>query len=159
VFCDRTRTLQVLSSLISNAVKFSPTGSTVLVSAEGNGPTVRLSVSDEGPGIAPEDLERVFEPYWPSYSGRKMGRGLGLFISKGIIEAHRGRIWVDSSPGRSTTVSFLLPRALQRRSGARQQSAAFPARAAGPVLAAPAQAWTGPFRRRARGGPFPSKVR
>ena len=66
-------------------------------------------VADTGPGISPDDQPHIFEPYWSAVRHAAQGTGLGLFISKGIIEAHGGRIWVDSTPGIGTVFSFTLP--------------------------------------------------
>jgi signal transduction histidine kinase len=66
-------------------------------------------VSDTGPGIAREEVPLLFDPYWSATRHAKKGTGLGLYIAKGIIEAHGGRIWVDSEPGRGSTFSFAIP--------------------------------------------------
>jgi signal transduction histidine kinase len=68
-------------------------------------------VEDSGPGIALDDLPLVFDPYWSGAKDRRSGTGLGLFITKRIIEAHEARIWIDSEVGKGTAVSFTLPRA------------------------------------------------
>lgn len=110
VSCDRERVLQVLSNLLSNAVKFCPAGSAVRVHARPADDHVRVGVADAGPGIAPEDQRRLFEPYWSGKSHQQGGVGLGLFISKGIVEAHGGRIWVESAAGAGASFYFTLPR-------------------------------------------------
>jgi signal transduction histidine kinase len=103
--CDRGRTLQVLTNLLDNAIKFtSPPGQILLRLSRVDG-TVTFSVTDTGPGIAPEDRERIFERYW--HGGR--GSGLGLFICRQIVEDQGGRIWVESTPGRGTTFFVSLP--------------------------------------------------
>jgi PAS domain S-box-containing protein len=108
VVCDRDRVLQVLSNLIGNAVKFSPSGATVTLAATVTDGAARISVTDAGPGIAPADQPRVFDLYWQG-ERRGGGRGLGLFISRGIVEAQGGRIGVDSAPGAGSTFWFTLP--------------------------------------------------
>lgn len=109
-FCDRERVLQVLSNLIGNAIKFCPTGAHVHLEALAEPDEVLIRVRDDGPGIAPEQLPRIFEPYWTT--GRvRQGTGLGLFISRGIVEAHGGRIGVRSRLGEGATFEFTLPRA------------------------------------------------
>ncbi|MBI3183671.1 MAG: HAMP domain-containing histidine kinase [Myxococcales bacterium] len=109
--CDRERLLQVFSNLLSNAVKFSPPGARVTIGAEATGAEVRLWVSDEGQGIEPGNLARLFEPFWTRGAKETRGVGLGLYISKGIVEAHGGRFEVKSDVGVGSTFSFTLPAA------------------------------------------------
>ena len=104
---DRERLLQVLSNLLGNAVKFAPAGGTIAVRASVAGGWVQCSISDDGPGIDPDELHRVFEPYWSGESSK--GTGLGLSIVKGIVEAHGGTTAVRSEPGKGTTIGFRLP--------------------------------------------------
>lgn len=111
VSVDRNRTLQVLSNLLDNALRFTPEGGRVEVRAVSDAGKVVVSVSDTGPGVPPEDREQVFERFWrgPGPSGEgKAGTGLGLAIAKGIVEGHGERIWVESSPGEGSTFSFTL---------------------------------------------------
>jgi signal transduction histidine kinase len=105
---DRERVLQVLSNLIGNALKFTPPGGDVILSIERQGGMVRFQVRDTGPGINADNLARVFERFWTETPGKK-GTGLGLFIAKGIVEAHGGRIWVESELGHGTRFFFTLP--------------------------------------------------
>ncbi|WP_437965166.1 ATP-binding protein [Sorangium sp. So ce260] len=107
--CDRGRMLQVLSNLAGNALKFTPEGREITISAEAEGTHVRLSVSDTGTGINPEDLPRLFDRYWQARATRSAGAGLGLYIVKGIIEAHGGQISVESALGVGTTFSCTIP--------------------------------------------------
>jgi signal transduction histidine kinase len=111
VMADRERALQVLTNLVGNAVKFAFEGGRVEVGVERAGATIRFSVADSGPGIAPGDLKRVFERFWKSDPGGKPGTGLGLHIAKSIVEAHGGQIWVQSQLGRGATFHFTLPAA------------------------------------------------
>lgn len=108
---DHERVLQVLANLLSNAIKFTPPGGRVLLRVEPVGPEVRFSVVDTGPGIPSHQLEAVFERFWQARSEDRRGLGLGLYISRGIVEAHGGRIWAESEPGKGSTFSFTLPRA------------------------------------------------
>jgi signal transduction histidine kinase len=107
--------LQVLSNLVGNALKFAPHGGRVTVTAERDGAMLRFAVRDTGPGIPPENLSRVFDRFWMKGAPGKQGTGLGLFIAKGIVEAHGGRIWVESEPGRGTRFDFTLPLAPEAR--------------------------------------------
>ena len=113
VMGDRDRIRQVLLNLFTNATRYSPEGTTVTIGAEARDGEVRAWISDEGIGIAPEDRDRVFVKFvmLPKPGWVKKGTGLGLFITKGIVEAHGGRIWIDSAPGRGTTFYFTLPTA------------------------------------------------
>jgi signal transduction histidine kinase len=102
----------VLENLLTNAVKFSPPESRVLVRARAHGQEVVLSVSDEGVGIAPEDQGRIFDRFYQSSNGdRGRGTGIGLTIAQRFTELQGGRIWVESEPGRGTTFSFTMPAA------------------------------------------------
>jgi signal transduction histidine kinase len=107
VECDRERVLQVLANVLGNAIKFCPGGS-INVSAVRSGDHVKVSVADNGPGIAPEDLPHVFDPYWSGQQDLQRGTGLGLYITKRIIEAHGTKIWIESTYGAGTTVHFCL---------------------------------------------------
>ena len=114
VMVDQDRIVQALVNLLSNAVKFAPQGSTVTVTAAGSGNVVTLAVSDEGEGIAPENLNRLFMKFQQvdsSSSRRKGGTGLGLAITKALVEQHGGRIFVDSEVMKGTRFSFTLPAA------------------------------------------------
>jgi signal transduction histidine kinase len=101
----------VIFNLLSNAVKFTPAGGSVDVSAlQANG-EVRVEVADTGPGIAPEDQERIFEEFQQTEAGaaQREGTGLGLALSKRLVELHGGRIWVESELGEGSTFVFTLP--------------------------------------------------
>ncbi|HET9598563.1 MAG TPA: ATP-binding protein [Anaeromyxobacteraceae bacterium] len=111
VQCDRGRVLQVLSNLIGNALKFCGPGARIDVSLEPAEAFATFTVRDTGPGISPEALAQVFDAYWSTARSRSDGTGLGLFISKGIVEAHGGRIWIESRLGEGTVVRFTIPAA------------------------------------------------
>jgi signal transduction histidine kinase len=106
---DHERILQVLANLLSNAIKFTPPGGRVSLRVEPVGQDVRFSVTDTGPGIPSHQLEAVFERFWQARREDRRGLGLGLYISKGIVEAHGGRIWAQSQPGEGSTFAFTLP--------------------------------------------------
>jgi len=109
VMADPDRIQQTLSNLVGNAIKFSPAGSKIVVVARRDPEGVVISVVDKGKGIAPEQLPKVFDRNWQSSRTDRQGAGLGLAISKGIVEAHGGRIWLESRPAEGTAVSFTLP--------------------------------------------------
>ena len=109
VMADRERIQQTLSNLVGNAIKFSPAQSKIVVVARREEDDVIISVLDTGRGIAAEHLPRVFDRCWQSSRTDRQGAGLGLAIAKGIVEAHGGRIWIESRPGEGTKASFTLP--------------------------------------------------
>jgi signal transduction histidine kinase len=109
VCSDRDRVLQVFGNLIGNAIKFTPEGGRITVRADNEPHEVKFAVCDTGPGIPPEHLPHVFDRYWQAKSTRKLGTGLGLSIAKGIVEAHGGRIWVESELGKGAAFHFTLP--------------------------------------------------
>ncbi len=109
VWCDRDRVLQVLSNLIGNALKFTPPGGTIAVTAVPLTDQVQFTVADSGPGIPAEHLPHIFDRYWQPSGARRGSAGLGLYIAKGIVEAHSGRMWVDSKPRHGAMLSFTLP--------------------------------------------------
>ncbi|MBK9054933.1 MAG: sensor histidine kinase [Chloroflexi bacterium] len=103
---------RVLSNLISNALQYTPAGGTVRVSATRQPEGVVVQVQDTGIGFDPKDLPRVFEQFYRGEEARTRttgGAGLGLAIARGVIEAHRGRIWAENVPTGGAQVSFLLP--------------------------------------------------
>ena len=118
---DRNRLLEVLSNLIDNAVKFTPAGGSITVRGEAAGSEVMLSVADTGPGIPEELRPHIWERFWqakkepakkePAKKEASRGLGLGLAIVKGLVEAHGGRIWVESQLGKGSTFRFVVPQA------------------------------------------------
>lgn len=111
VFCDRLRIREVILNLLSNAGRFTERGG-VRLQAELQAGELHVTVRDTGPGIAPDQIERLFEPFWQadrSPEGRRGGSGLGLSISRGFVELHGGKMWCESELGVGTTVHFTLP--------------------------------------------------
>ena len=112
VMADPRRIVQVLRNLISNAARHAPESSPIRVAAVREQAHVAVSVSDEGPGVAPEQLPHLFRKRAGGGEGARAGHGLGLAICKGLVEAHGGRIRADSAgPGHGTTVTFTIPAA------------------------------------------------
>jgi signal transduction histidine kinase len=107
---DPHRISQVLSNLLGNAIKFTPEGGTVTLCARPRDGALSVTIADTGRGIAPEDLAHIFDRYWRPKGSEGEGTGLGLYIARGIVEAHGGRVWAESSPQGATFV-FTLPRA------------------------------------------------
>ncbi len=106
---DHDRILQVLSNLIGNALKFASKGSAIDLSARAKNSEVVISVSDNGPGVPEGKKAEIFERFSQLKTNDRRGLGLGLFISKWIVEAHQGRIWVKSEIGKGSSFSFKLP--------------------------------------------------
>jgi signal transduction histidine kinase len=109
VQCDQRRVVQVLSNLVENALKASPEAAEITLGAELQPGALLLYVSDRGRGLGPEELPRVFERHWRGQRATYRGSGLGLSIAKGIVEAHGGRIWVESQLGVGSRFAFTLP--------------------------------------------------
>jgi signal transduction histidine kinase len=112
VMADRDRVRQVVINLLTNATHYSPEGTKIKLSASlsEDGDEVVVSVADQGIGIAPQDIDKVFSKFvmLPKPTWVKKGTGLGLYITKGIIDAHGGRIWIESELGKGATFSFTL---------------------------------------------------
>ncbi len=111
ILADETRIRQVLTNLISNAIKYSPEGE-ICISGQVRTEIVIICVSDEGPGIAPDDIPHVFDRFYRATEAAKntKGAGLGLFLTKAIVEAHGGSIWIDPEAGKGARFCFSLPR-------------------------------------------------
>ncbi len=117
---DRDRIAQVLTNLLNNAIQFTPRGGSVRLAVKSTMTEVTASVEDTGMGIEPDDLPHVFEKFYRSASARATrakGTGLGLAIAKHLVEAHGGRIWVESQPGKGSVFQFALPLGVAPREG------------------------------------------
>jgi two-component system, chemotaxis family, sensor kinase Cph1 len=109
VLADPERLFQVLSNLIGNAIKFSLDESRILISIRPTDGYAQFEVCDDGPGIREEDLPHLFDRYWQARRDEHKGAGLGLYIARGIVEAHGGRIWVESTHGQGARFFFTIP--------------------------------------------------
>ncbi len=112
VFADPERVYQVLFNLLDNAVRFTPSGGRITVTASRHNGSVDVAVADTGPGIGAEHLPRLFERFYRVDEARSRddgGTGIGLAIARSVVEAHGGRIWAESEPGRGSTFTFELP--------------------------------------------------
>ncbi|HWN68649.1 MAG TPA: HAMP domain-containing sensor histidine kinase [Haliangium sp.] len=109
VLCDRGRVLQVFSNLIGNAIKFTSTGGSIAMRARVQEQNALIAIQDTGPGIAEQLVQHVFKRHWQARETARNGLGLGLHISKGIVEAQGGTIWVESRPGAGSTFFFTIP--------------------------------------------------
>jgi signal transduction histidine kinase len=108
---NRDRLLQVFANLIGNAIKFTPAPGHITIGAALKDQNVLFRVADTGSGIPSGSLPHVFDRFWQTRTAGRLGAGLGLAIAKGIVEAHGGRIWVESTPGVGSTFSFTIPQA------------------------------------------------
>ncbi len=110
LLADEARLEQVLSNLIGNSIKYAP-GGEIRISGRIRQDQAIVCVSDQGPGIAPEDIPHIFDRFYraPEMARQTKGAGLGLYLARAIIEAHNGRIWVDSAPGDGVHICFSLP--------------------------------------------------
>jgi signal transduction histidine kinase/ActR/RegA family two-component response regulator len=118
VLCDRERFLQIFSNLLGNAVKFTPPGGEIAVAVTHLGGEVQFAVKDSGAGISSEDLPCIFQKFWQRSHGNRTGVGLGLHIAKTLVDAHGGRIWVQSQVGVGSTFFFTMPVAHEQQAGA-----------------------------------------
>ncbi|MBC7790189.1 MAG: response regulator [Anaerolineae bacterium] len=109
VLADKGRVGQIFSNLVGNAVKFTPRGGNVSVSGQFAGSQARFVVKDAGPGISAEHMPHLFDRFWQVNRKTRQGAGLGLFIAKGIVEAHGGELQAESTPGEGSEFSFTLP--------------------------------------------------
>jgi PAS domain S-box-containing protein len=110
---DGDRIAQVLQNLLSNAIKYAPDGGEILLRVEDGGEEVRVSITDRGIGIAPEAIPNLFSRFYRAEGATSraiQGLGLGLYITRALVEAHGGRIWVESALGEGSTFTFTLPR-------------------------------------------------
>ncbi|HEX9897376.1 MAG TPA: ATP-binding protein, partial [Dehalococcoidales bacterium] len=120
VSVDKARMGQVLTNLVENAAKYSKKGGPIMVGAKASGDMVIINVSDKGEGIPSDLLDKVFERFYQRdavVAGRKDGIGLGLSICRALVEAHGGKIWVESEIGRGSQFNFSLPTGKKESSG------------------------------------------
>ncbi len=110
IWADRDKLSEVVINLLSNAIKYTPAGGKVTIKAEGAENEIRFEISDTGPGIAKEDFEKIFDKFERISAEKEEGTGLGLAITKDIVALHKGKVWVESEPGKGSTFIVTLPR-------------------------------------------------
>lgn len=109
IICDQDRVIQILSNLVGNSIKFTQAEGTVSVKVKQINYELQFSVEDNGPGMSKDLLAHIFDRYWQAKETSSQGSGLGLYITKGIVSAHGGKIWVESEPGKGSRFTFSLP--------------------------------------------------
>jgi signal transduction histidine kinase len=109
IFSDEIRTIQILSNLVSNAIKFTEPGGKIKLEAVRSGEMAEISVTDNGKGIPEKELSNVFQKFWQEKDSENIGTGLGLAIAKGLVESLGGRIWVESKIGQGSSFHLTLP--------------------------------------------------
>jgi signal transduction histidine kinase len=125
ISADRDRIEQVITNLLANAVRYSPAGGRILLAARSEGTHLHLSVTDQGLGVAKDKHALIFERFGRAHSARYGGLGLGLSITKGIVEQHGGKVWVESDPekGPGSTFHVILPRRVKPTNGEERHAA------------------------------------
>ncbi len=135
ILADQNRMIQVLTNMVSNAWKYSPEGTEIIIKAEvqaknldskgrDQGPALHISVKDSGIGMSPEDLAKLFTPYFRSdnpLTREQPGTGLGLTITRGLIQQHKGEVWVESELGKGTTFHFTIPIVVEKQPAAQPE--------------------------------------
>lgn len=126
ISADRDRIEQVITNLLANAIRYSPDGGKILLAARSEGADLHLSVTDHGLGVAKDKQALIFERFGRAHGACFGGLGLGLSIAKGIVEQHRGRIWVESNPeqGPGSTFHVLLPQSVKATNAAEHDGSA-----------------------------------
>jgi signal transduction histidine kinase len=114
VRADPLRVSQIVGNLLGNALKFTPADGRVTLRTSALDGSVVFQVRDTGPGISPEHLEHLFDKFWQARPTDHRGAGLGLAIARGLVEAHGGKIWAESSVGSGSTFTFTMPAASSR---------------------------------------------
>ena len=111
ILLDRHRIEQVLTNLISNAHRFATKGGSIGVTLSVDSDHLLLTVRDDGPGISPDEQERIFDKFYVVADGRGLaGVGLGLYIAQQLVELHGGRVWVESEPGKGSAFHVAIPK-------------------------------------------------
>ena len=110
LWADKDKVTQVIVNILSNAIKYTPSGGNITIKLLGTNNEVRFEISDTGAGIAKKDIDKLFNKFERIFAEKQEGTGLGLSIAKDIVELHKGKIWVESEIGKGSKFIFTLPR-------------------------------------------------
>ena len=110
LWADKDKVTQVIVNILSNAIKYTPSGGTIAIKLLGTDNEMRFEISDTGPGIAREDIDKLFNKFERIFAEKHEGTGLGLSIAKDIVKLHKGKIWVESEIDKGSRFIFTFPR-------------------------------------------------
>ena len=110
LWADKDKVTEVIINILSNAIKYTPSGGNIAIKLSGTDNEIRFEISDTGPGLAKEDINKLFNKFERIFAEKQEGTGLGLSIAKDIVELHKGKIWVESEIGKGSQLIFTLPR-------------------------------------------------
>jgi signal transduction histidine kinase len=116
LWADKDKVTQIIVNILSNAIKYTPSGGSIGIRLSGTDDEIRFEISDTGAGIAKEDIDKLFNKFERIFAEKQEGTGLGLSIAKDIVELHKGKIWVESEIGKGSKFIFILPRNLIMKS-------------------------------------------
>jgi signal transduction histidine kinase len=116
LWADKDKVTQVIVNILSNAIKYTPSGGTIAITLSGTDNEMRFEISDTGSGLARKDIDKLFNKFERIFSEKQEGTGLGLSIAKDIVELHKGKIWVESEIGKGSRFIFILPKNLIMKS-------------------------------------------
>jgi signal transduction histidine kinase len=116
LWADKDKITQVIVNLLSNAIKYTPSGGDIVITLSGTDDEMRFEISDTGPGVAKEDIGKLFNKFERILAEKREGTGLGLSITKDIVELHKGKLWVESEIGKGSRFIFILPRNFMTKS-------------------------------------------
>jgi signal transduction histidine kinase len=121
LWADKDKVTQIIVNILSNAIKYTPSGGNIAITLSSNDNEMRFEISDTGSGLAKKDIDKLFNKFERIFSEKQEGTGLGLSIAKDIVELHKGKIWVESEIGKGSRFIFTLPKNLIMKSCERKK--------------------------------------